>query len=159
MTPTATAVKSPANAPLTVAAPSGAHFRISKVGPKGGAKTAMPVLTWDNLDACVSFMGEEAAVLGLSGGLTSKYREIARQGAADGKTQDEVAMAQIEYRPVAKAPRAKTKPAATRIRVAARAMARAFTKEQAAVVAVLLEDLAAGKTVIETEEEVALLRK
>lgn len=86
---------------LTVAAPTGSHFEIEEVATKGGAeKFEAPILVWDTTDALVAHLGQQG-VLDMADGTSLRvaYQAAARRGHTKGKSFDEIAQAQIEYKP------------------------------------------------------------
>jgi hypothetical protein len=97
MTATATA-----GGPLTVSAPSGAHFEWEEVKTGGGLTSLgdVPILVWDSLDSMVSFYGEEG-VLAMADGtsLRVSFQSIARRFRAAKKSDDDIAKAQAEFKP------------------------------------------------------------
>ena len=87
---------------LEVDAPSGAHFSFEEVKTDRGTKSLgdVPLLTWDDLDSMTKFYGEEG-VLAVADGtsLRVSFQSIARRFSAAGKTLDEIATAQVGFRP------------------------------------------------------------
>ena|SRR5437660_471734 len=87
---------------LTVQAPPGAHFEFRSVKTKHGTVDLgeVPILVWDKLAAMVSHYGEEG-VLGTSDGtsLLVSFQGIARRMRQAGKTDDEIAKAEVEFKP------------------------------------------------------------
>ncbi|CAB4165367.1 hypothetical protein UFOVP1537_25 [uncultured Caudovirales phage] len=87
---------------LTVAAPHGAHFEFDEVRTDKGTKSLgeVPILVWDDVDALVACYGKEG-ILAVSDGtsLRVSFQSIARRFSAAGKTHDEIAKAQTEFRP------------------------------------------------------------
>lgn len=83
-------------------APEGAHFEFEEVKTKGGTKSLgeVPILVWDDFDAAVTFYGREL-ILGVLDGtsLRVSFQGIARRGRAQGKTDDDIAKAQVDFRP------------------------------------------------------------
>ena len=87
---------------LTVSAPKGAHFDFEELKTNHGEKSLgdAPILVWDKLDAAVEYYTEEGVLSCLDG--TSprvSYQGIARRGRIQGKSDDDIAKAQLEFRP------------------------------------------------------------
>ncbi len=90
------------NGTLTVTAPSGSHFEPEEVKTAKGTQSLgdVPILTWDNLDAAVQFYGEEGILAVCDGtSLRVSFQNIARRFKAAGKSDDEIAEAQVKFRP------------------------------------------------------------
>ncbi len=87
---------------LTVAAPSGSAFIFESVKTKGGTQDLgdVPLLQWTDLDAATQYFGEDGIRQILDGtSLRVSYQGIARRMRAAGKTDDEIAQAEINFRP------------------------------------------------------------
>src|SRR6266540_5575069 len=87
---------------LTVTAPDGAHFDFDEVKTAKGTQTLgpKPLLVWDNVDAMRQFYGDEGVLSVLDGtSLRVSFQGIARRFAIGGKTDDEIAKAELEFRP------------------------------------------------------------
>lgn len=87
---------------LTLAAPDGAIFEPEEVKTARGTKTLgeVPMLTWQSLERAREYFGDEGVLDILDGtSLRVSYQNIARRYAQVGKTQDEIAQAQINFRP------------------------------------------------------------
>jgi hypothetical protein len=85
---------------LNVAAPEGSHFEIEKVENKAGAEFQVPILVWDSFEKGLEFYTEEGILRVLDGtSLRVTFQGIARRMAIAGKSADEIASAQIEFRP------------------------------------------------------------
>ncbi len=86
---------------LTIAAPAGSHFEIEEVATKGGAeKFEAPILIWDTTEALVAHLGEEGVIAMADGtSLRVAYQAAARRGHTKGKSFDEIAASQVEYKP------------------------------------------------------------
>jgi hypothetical protein len=88
--------------PLSTAAPSGAHFEYEEVRTKGGTVKLgeVPILVWDSLDSAVAFYGE-AGLLAIADGtsLRVSFQNIARRARQANKTDDDIAQAQVGFRP------------------------------------------------------------
>ena len=88
--------------PLTVAAPTGAHFEMEEVATAKGAKSLgeHPLLVWDDLSLAIAQYGDEGIRDILDGtSLRVSFQSIARRMAIAGKTDDEIATAQVAFRP------------------------------------------------------------
>ena len=86
---------------VTVAAPTGAHFEIEEVATKGGTeKFEAPILVWEDLNALRDHIGEQG-ILDMSDGTSLRvaYQAAARRGHVKGKTFDEIAQSQLDYKP------------------------------------------------------------
>lgn len=86
---------------LTVAAPTGARFDPEEVATKGGTeKFDAPMLIWESLDALRDHIGEQG-ILDMSDGTSLRvaYQAAARRGHVKGKTMDEIAQSQLDYKP------------------------------------------------------------
>lgn len=87
---------------LTVAAPEGARWSFEEVKAERGAKSLgeVPLLVWESLDAARATYGDEGLVNILDGtSLRVSFQSIARRGVIQNKTFDEIAKAQVEFRP------------------------------------------------------------
>jgi hypothetical protein len=87
---------------LTVVAPEGSHFAFEEVKTAKGTKTLgdVPLLVWDSAVDMVGYYGEEA-VLAMADGTSFRvsFQNIARRGRASNKSDDDIAKAQIDFRP------------------------------------------------------------
>ena len=87
---------------LTVQAPVGAHFEWRKVKTAKGTKDLgeVPILVWDTLKGMVDHYGEEG-VLGTADGTSPlvSYQGIARRMRLAGKTDDDIAKAEVDFKP------------------------------------------------------------
>lgn len=87
---------------LTITAPSGAKFEYEEVRTKGGTVKLgeVPILVWVSLDSAVAYYGE-AGILAVCDGTSFRvsFQNIARRAKAANKTDDEIATAQINFRP------------------------------------------------------------
>lgn len=87
---------------LTVEAPDGSEFEMEEVKTNRGTRSLgqVPILVWNNLQRALEFYGEEGLCDILDGtSLRVSFQGIARRFAAAGKTVDEIAQAQINFRP------------------------------------------------------------
>ncbi len=87
---------------LTIKAPDGAHFDYEELKTNHGDKSLgdAPILVWDKLDECVKYYTEEGVLSCLDG--TSprvSYQGIARRGRIKGKSDDEIAKEELDFRP------------------------------------------------------------
>lgn len=92
------------SATLTVKAPEGAHFELEEIKTAHGKDTLgeVPILIWDSIDAAVAHYGEDGLLRILDGTsarvvMQSIARRM-RQG-KDAKTNDQIAQAQLDYKP------------------------------------------------------------
>lgn len=86
----------------TVTAPQGAHWEMEEVKTDRGAKSLgdHPILVWDDLDAVRAAYGDEGIKNILDGtSLRVSFQSIARRMTIAGKTDDEIAKAQVEFKP------------------------------------------------------------
>lgn len=130
--------------PVTIEAPSGAHFEFGEVKTNRGADSLgeVPLLRWDNLDGAVEHYGEEG-ILNVMGGtsLQVSFQAIARRGKLAGKSDDDIAKLQAEFKPGKRAVGASTP--VSRAKRAAGAAAEKLG-EDADVVAEFLAKVASG---------------
>lgn len=87
---------------LTLAAPDGAVFEEEEVKTARGTKSLgeVPILTWQSLEKAREYFGDEGILDILDGtSLRVSYQNIARRYAQVGKSMDEIAQAQINFRP------------------------------------------------------------
>lgn len=136
----------------TVSAPEGSHFEFEEVKTAKGSKSLgqVPILVWDKLDAVVTAHGEEAVIGSLDGtSYRVSYQGIARRMKLQGKSDDEIAQAQVEFRPgkrVVGAP--------TPVSRATKAAKQAAEKVSGDTIAAFLEKVAKGEI---SEEDLAAL--
>ena len=131
--------------PLTVSPPEGAEFVFDEVKTDRGAKSLgdVPILKWNDANAAVDYYGEEGICDVLDGtSLRVSFQSIARRGKIGGKSDDEIAKAQVEFKPGKRAVGAST-PVSRAKRTAAKAAEK--LGEQGDAVTALLEAVAAGK--------------
>lgn len=89
-------------AAVTVAAPAGSHFESEEVRTQRGEKSLgeQPILVWDDLAAARTHYGDEGIINSLDGtSLRVSFQSIARRFAMAGKTADDIAKAQVEFKP------------------------------------------------------------
>lgn len=87
---------------LTTAAPEGAHFEFEEVKTARGTQSLgdVPLLVWDDLDAAVATYGQSGVMDVLDGtSLRVSFQNIARRYKAADKSNDEIAAAQVAFRP------------------------------------------------------------
>lgn len=87
---------------VTITAPSGAHFEFEEVKTAKGTKSLgeVPILVWDSLDSATAYYGEAGVVNVLDGtSLRVSFQNIARRFKAAEKSDDDVAKAQVDFRP------------------------------------------------------------
>lgn len=128
-----------------VAAPAGAHFAFDEVKTDRGTKSLgeVPLMVWDSLDGAVEHYGDEGVLASLDGtSLRVSFQSIARRMKIAGKSDDEIAAAQAEFKPGKRAVGVSTP--VTRSKRAAGQAAEALG-EEADVVTDLLKKVAAGE--------------
>lgn len=139
---------------LTVEAPAGSHFEFEEVKTKHGKDTLgpRPILVWDTLAGAQACFGEEGLLRTLDG--TSprvSYQSIARRMAIAGKTDDEIAKAQVDFRPGARVVGESTP--VSRAARAARGAAEKLGGESGDAIAAFLEKVARGEIDMARVEE------
>jgi len=130
---------------LATAAPSGAHFSYEEVKTNKGTESLgdVPLLVWDDLDACVAFYGEDGIKQILDGtSLRVSFQGMGRRMRAAGKSDDEIAQAQVGFRPGKRQAGASTP--ASRAGRAAKSAADALG-DKADVLTALMKKIAAGE--------------
>lgn len=87
---------------LTIAAPEGAGFEFEEVKTDRGTKSLgqVPILVWNNHPKMAEHYGEQG-LLDMADGtsLRVSFQSIARRFKAANKTDDEIAKAQVEFKP------------------------------------------------------------
>jgi len=135
-----------------VSAPEGSHFEFDEVKTAKGSKTLgqVPILVWDKLDAMRLYYTEEG-VLGMMDGTSPRvsYQGIARRMKLQGKSDDEIAQAQLEFRPGTRVVGAPTP-----VSRATKAAKQAAEKVSGDTIAAFLEKVAKGEI---SEEDLAAL--
>jgi hypothetical protein len=137
---------------LTVTAPEGAHFDFEEVKTAKGSESlgSVPILIWDSVDAARSHYTDEQIRNVLDGtSLRVSFQSIARRYKMAGKSDDEIAKAQIEFKPGKR-----VGGVSTPVSRAARAAKSAAEKVDGDVVAALLEKIAKGEL---SQEDLASL--
>ena len=98
-------------AELTVAAPEGAKFVFEEVRKDRGQTSLghVPILVWEELAAMVECYGDDG-VLNIADGtsLRVSFQSIARRMRAAEKSDDEIAQAEIDFRPGKRGPSVST---------------------------------------------------
>lgn len=87
---------------ITVTAPAGAHFEFDEVKTARGTQSLgeVPILVWDSVDAALSHYGEDGVREIFDGtSLRVSFQNMARRMKAAGKSDDEIASAEINFRP------------------------------------------------------------
>lgn len=87
---------------LTLTPPTGAEFELEEVKTKRGTVSlgTVPILVWKELQRAVDFYGNDSICDVLDGtSLRVSFQNIARRYAAAGKSMDEIAQAQVNFRP------------------------------------------------------------
>lgn len=87
---------------LSLDAPDGAKFEEEEVKTARGTKSLgnVPMLIWEDLEKAVTYYGEDGIKDVLDGtSLRVSFQNIGRRFATAGKTKDEIAQAQINFRP------------------------------------------------------------
>ena len=133
--------------PLTVPAPTGAHFEFEEVRTAKGTKSLgeVPILVWDDVDAMIAHYGKEG-IKDMADGTSFRvsFQSIGRRlRSLEGdkaKTDDQIAQAQIDFRPGKRQGGASTPTSRAK-----RAAVAAADKVNGDAVAALLEQIASGK--------------
>ena len=132
---------------VTVAAPTGAHFESEEAKTAKGTKSLgeVPILVWDSVPAMIAHYGEEG-IANMADGTSFRvsFQSIARRfKSLEGekqKSDDDIAKAQIDFRPGKR-----QGGASTPVSRAKRAAGAAAEKVSGDSVAALLELIASGK--------------
>jgi hypothetical protein len=128
---------------LTIQAPAGAHFEFEEVKTARGTKSLgeVPILVWETTQAAVGQYGEEGIVNVLDGtSLRVSFQGIARRLRLQGKSDDEIATAQLQFKPGSRVVGESTP--VSRARNAAKAAAE---KVDGDAIAAFLQKVAAGE--------------
>jgi hypothetical protein len=140
---------------LTVQAPAGSHFEFREVKTAHGQTSLgqVPILVWDSLDGALAHYGEES-ILGVLDGtsLLVSYQGTARRMRAAKKSDDEIAKAQVDFRPGTREVGVSTPK--SRARNSAAKAAEALGGEGGDTIAMFLDRITAGDI---TKEELAAL--
>lgn len=141
---------------LTLTAPEGAEFEQEEVKTARGTKSLgeVPILAWRSLEKAREYFGDEGILDILDGtSLRVSYQNIARRYAQVGKTMDEIAQAQINFRPGKRAAAVSTP-----VSRAGNAARRAAEKmgDQAENITAFLEKVARGEVPEETLKAMGL---
>src|SRR6266852_3975808 len=144
-------------ATLTVQAPKGAHFEFRAVKTAHGKQNLgeVPILVWDSIDGLVAHYTEEG-VLGTEDGtsLLVSYQGIARRMRMAGKTDDDIAKAEVEFKPGTREVGVSTPK--SRARNAAAKAAEKLGGSAGDTIAAFLEKVASGEI---SEEDLAGIAK
>lgn len=132
---------------LTVTAPAGAHFEFEEVKTAKGTKSLgeVPILVWDDVDAMIAHYGKEG-ILNMADGTSARvsFQSIGRRFRSlegdKAKTDDQIAQAQIDFRPGKRQGGVSTPTSRAK-----RAAGTAAEKVGGDAVAALLEQIATGK--------------
>lgn len=130
---------------MNITAPTGAHFEFEEVRTDRGATSLgnVPILKWDNLEACLDFYGEDQLLNVLDGtSLRVSFQGMARRMKAAGKTDDEIAQAELDFRPGTRTPGQSTP--VSRAKSAAKRAAEKLGDEADAI-STLLDKVASGE--------------
>lgn len=142
---------------LTLSAPDGAEFELEEVKTGRGLKSLgeVPLLVWKDLSKAREYYGDEGVLDILDGtSLRVSFQNIARRYASVGKSMDEIAKAQINFRPGKRATGTSTP--VSRAANAARKAAEKLGGEKADLMTKFMERVARGEL---TAEDEALLAK
>lgn len=132
---------------LNVAAPEGSHFEFEEVKTARGTTSLgdVPLLVWDDLDAAVVHYGIKGVMDVLDGtSLRVSFQNIARRYKNAEKSAEEIAAAQVAFRPGSRASGTTPKSRATK------AVAGAAEKIGGDQVSRILEGIANGTISAET---------
>lgn len=131
---------------LTVEAPAGSHWEFEEVKTKHGKDSLgpRPILNWDSEEGLRANFGEEG-LLRIVNGTSARvsYQSIARRMAIAGKSDDEIAKAQVEFKPGTRVVGESTP--VSRAARAARSAAEKLGGESGDAIAKFLEKVAAGE--------------
>jgi len=142
--------------PVTVSAPAGSHFEYEEVRTQRGEKSLgeQPILVWDDLAAARAHYTDEGIINSLDGtSFRVSFQSIARRFAMAGKTADDIAKAQSDFRPGKRVGGAST-PVSRSRNVAGKAAEK--LGEQGDLVAAFLAKVASGDI---SAEDLAALSK
>lgn len=141
---------------LSVQAPEGAHFELEEVKTNHGQQSLgeKPILVWDSVDKGLEFFTNDE-VLSIWDGtsLRVSFQSIMRRLAIAGKTDNEIAQAQLDFRPGKRVVGASTP--ASRAGNAARKVAEKLG-DKADLLTSLLADIESGKI---TADDLAALKQ
>lgn len=141
---------------LSIEAPAGAEFDLEEVKTARGTKSLgeVPLLVWKDLEKAREYYGDEGLCDVLDGtSLRVSFQNIARRYAASGKSMDEIATAQINFRPGKRAVGSSTP--VSRAGNAARKAAESIGVEKAEGLTKLMEQVARGEIPPELESILA----
>lgn len=139
---------------LSKDAPDGSEFKLEEVKTARGTKSVgeVPILVWTQLEKARDYYGDEGIMDVLDGtSLRVSFQNIARRYASAGKSMDEIADAQLKFRPGKRAVGVSTP-----VSKARNAAGRAAEKlgDQAENITAFLEKVARGEI---SEEQLAAL--
>lgn len=140
---------------LTVQAPAGAKFEFEEVKTGKGTESLgqVPILIWDSLESAVAYYGEQGIINVLDGtSLRVSFQNIARRFKAAKKTDDDIAKAQVDFRPGKRQGGVST-PESRAARLAKKAVEKSGNSE---AVEALLARIAAGELSLSVEDVAAL---
>ncbi len=126
----------------SIAAPQGSHFEFEEIKTGRGSETLgeVPILVWDDLDQVVEHFGIQGVLDVLDGtSVRVSYQNIARRYKIANKTVDEIAAAQVAFRPGKRTGGSTPKSRATK------AVSAASEKVGGDALAQLLEKIARGE--------------
>ena len=135
---------------VSLTAPTGSHFEYEEVRTAKGTKSLgeVPILVWDDVQAMLAHYGEEG-IKDMADGtsfrvsfqsIARRFKSVTKDGAESTKTDDDIAKAQIDFRPGKR-----QGGASTPVSRAKRAAGSAADKVGGDAVAALLEQIASGK--------------
>lgn len=133
-----------AEATLAVDAPAGAHFQFEEVKTNRGTQSLgeVPILVWDDVDQMREHYGDEGLLAVCDGtSLRVSFQNIARRFKQAGKSDEEIAKAEIDFRPGKRQVGAST-PATRAARSAKAAVEKGADADQ---IAKLMEKIASGE--------------
>lgn len=141
--------------PTQVAAPEGASWKYEEVKTNKGTESLgsdNPILVWEDMTKAQEFYGEEGILAVMDGtSLRVSFQNITRRGKAGKKSIDDIAEAQVKFRPGKRVVGESTP--ATRSARAAKQAAEAGVSED--LIAKVLELAKAGKLTNEMAEELS----
>lgn len=131
-------------AAVAVEAPAGSHFDYESVKTANGTQDLglVPILVWDEVPAAREYYGDEGICNVLDGtSLRVSFQGIARRLRAAGKTDDEIAKAQVDFRP-GKRTGASSTPQSRAARAAKQAVEKGVDSD---ALALLMQKIASGE--------------
>ena len=143
------------SATLEIQAPAGAHFEFEEVKTAKGLESLgnVPILVWDSLESATAYYGEQGIINVLDGtSLRVSFQNIARRHRAAKKSDDDIAKAQVEFKPGKRAGGVST-PESRAARLAKKAVEKSGNSE---AIEKLLERIAAGEVNLSLEDVASL---